>query len=403
MHWQREVRDAAQAGDYGRVIELSRRQQRLTQLQLGEALGLSQSAVSRIEKRGPAGVYDMALLGRAAAHLQISAGLLGLADRTTGTDPVERREFLGGAAAVVAAPVLAAVCGPAETGQAAALRLGTMAYRRLDGSTPSRDLADAVRGHIQLIQRLTANSPQRLKLAAVGSEAAGLAGWLAWDMGDHGSARSWYGQAIKAARVARDPLLVAYQTGTLAQFEAHAGNAAQALSLAGSARKALGAGMPTIADAWLASVEALAHAVGGDARSADRALVHSRAMAARREESPPWPWVFAFDEGKVAACRVTCGARLGEPGWVLGEDVAALATGHVKQRALLVLDIATGHLAAGRLEAAFAFAGQALDAGVRYRSGRIVERARGLRRTLGSAAAPKVVRDFDERLRGVYL
>ncbi|MGW0880361.1 hypothetical protein [Streptomyces sp. NPDC002671] len=80
-----------------------------------------------------------------------------------------------------------------------------------------------------------------------------------------------------------------------------------------------------------------------------------------------------------------------------------MATGHAKQRALIVLDIAAGHLAGGRVEAAFALASRALDTGLAYRSGRIVERARAVRRTLTTTTPPKVVRDFDERLHGVYL
>ena len=68
-----------------------------------------------------------------------------------------------------------------------------------------------------------------------------------------------------------------------------------------------------------------------------------------------------------------------------------------------MLDIAAGHLAGGRVEAAFALAGRALDTGLTYRSGRIVEQARAVRRTLTTSAPPKVVRDFDERLHGVYL
>ncbi|MDH6577571.1 hypothetical protein [Kitasatospora sp. MAP5-34] len=106
---------------------------------------------------------------------------------------------------------------------------------------------------------------------------------------------------------------------------------------------------------------------------------------------------------KVAAFRVTCGARLGLPEWVTTADASALATGHAKQRALVVLDIAAGHLAAGRVEAAFALASRAMDTGLQYRSSRIVERARGLRRLLVTSSPPKVVRDFDERLHGVYL
>ncbi|MER5227695.1 DNA-binding protein [Streptomyces flaveus] len=294
-------------------------------------------------------------------------------------------------------------------GQAAALRLTTSAYRRLDGTTPSRDLADAVDGHIRLIQSITSavtGDADRARLAAVGSEAASFAGWLAWDKGDHGSARSWYGGAVKAARTSGNALLTAYQTGTLAQFEAHAGNGVEAVNLARRARRVLGEQRPAVADAWLCSVEALGHAAARDRRRADQALTASRAAAealTADQEPPPWPWVFSFTPDKVAACRVTCGARLGVPEWVLDEDVEALTTGHAKQRALLVLDIAAGHLAGGRIEAAFALASHALDTGLQYRSGRIVERARTVRRSLTTSSPPKVVRDFDERLHGVYL
>lgn len=414
MHQAAEVREASRAGDYGRVIELVRKDRRMTQLQLGEALGMSQSAVSRLEKRGT-GTYSTDALAAAAAHLEIPPVLVGLSDgrpqpQARDDDDMHRRTLLGGAVAAMAAPILAAAPDPhdAAGGQAAALRLSTSAYRRLDGTTPSRDLADAIDGHIRLIQAITRTATgdaDRARLAAVGSEAASFAGWLAWDKGDHGSARSWYGGAIKAARTAGDPLLTAYQTGTLAQFEAHAGNGTEALNLARRARRALGDRRPAVADAWLSSVEALGHAAAGDRRSCDRALTASRGAVATiaDEKPPPWPWVFSFTDTKVSAARVACGARLGLADWVMSEDTEALATGHAKQRALLVLDIAAGHLAGGRIEAAFALAGRALDTGVQYRSGRIVERCRAVRRTLALTTPPKVVREFDERLHGVYL
>lgn len=409
------IRDASRAGDYGRVIELARKGRQMKQVALGQALGMSQSAVSRLEKRGSAS-YSTDILTAAAAHLQIPPSLVGLAEgqsaqgQVRDDDSMHRRTVLGGAFAAMAAPIMAAADPHDTTGsQAAALRLTTSSYRRLDGMTPSRDLADAVDGHIRLIQTITrsvAGEADRARLAAVGSEAASFAGWLAWDKGDHGSARSWYGGAVKAARTARNALLIAYQTGTLAQFEAHAGNGVQALNLSRRARRVLGDQCPAVADAWLSSVEALGHAAAGDRRSADYALTASRAQAeALRmdQEPPPWPWVLPFTPDKVAACRVTCGARLGLPDWVLSEDVEALTTGHAKQRALLILDIAAGHLASGRIEAAFALASRALDTGLQYRSGRIVERSRAMRRSLTTTSPPKVVRDFDERLYGVYL
>ncbi|MFB6854885.1 helix-turn-helix domain-containing protein [Streptomyces sp. NPDC056341] len=406
------VRDASRTGDYGRVIALARVARRMTQTALGQALGLSQSAVSRLEKKGT-GAYSTDTLAAAAAHLEIPLALVGLADnRPPGPqndgDNVNRRLFLGTAAAAAAAPILPQVPGPADasSGQAAALRLATAAYRRLDGTTASRDLADAVQGHMRLIRTTAqaATGADRERLAAAGSEAASFAGWLAWDKGDNGSARSWYGSAVKSARAAGNALLTAYQAGSLAQFEAHAGNSVEALNLVRRARRSLGDGRPAVADAWLSSVEALAHAAGGDERLADRALIASRAGAeALPEEAPPWPWVFSFTPTKVSIVRVACGARLGIASWVLREDTEALATGHDKQRALLVLDIAAGHLAGGRVDAAFALASRALETGLRYRSGRIVERARALRRSLSTGSPPKVVREFDERLHGVYL
>lgn len=235
-----------------------------------------------------------------------------------------------------------------------------------------------------------------------------MAGWLAWDIGDHGSARTWYGAAVKAARSSGDRLLAAYQLGSLGQFEAHVGNAAQGLSLVQQARRQLTDRPMAIATAWLLAIEALAYATSGDRKAADLALVESARSADRvaAEASPPWPWVFAFTPTKVAAARLSCGARLGLPEWVTAvqdEAAQALASGHEKQRALLMLDLAAGYLAGGKIDGAFSLATRALQTGVRYRSGRIVGRAREIRRAYPSVNPPKVIRDFDDRLHDVYL
>ncbi|MFJ6770916.1 helix-turn-helix domain-containing protein [Kitasatospora sp. NPDC091257] len=414
LNWNSEViREASRARDYGKIIELTRTHQRMTQAQLGRTCGMSQSAISRLEKRG-AHPYAMDILLRVSQHLGIPAALLGLAESPArvriGTESVDRRQFFGAAAAVAVSPALATAidCADKAEQRASSLRLVTTSYRRLDGSTLSRELAEAVRPHLRLIQGLIGAAPtdaHRIRLAAVASEAASLAAWLAWDTGDNGSARSFYGAAIKAARSGANPLLAAYQMGSLAQFEAHAGNGAIALGLTKRARGFLDPESPTLADAWLSAVEALGHAASGDQRSCDRALTLSRAgaNASNHGQPPPWPWVFTFDEAKVAGFRVACGASLGLPRWVSDSAGPALATGHAKQRALLMLDLAAGRLAAGQIEAAFALAAEALKTGLQYRSGRIIERSRALRRSLSTSSLPKVVREFDDRLHGVYL
>ncbi|MBC9714089.1 helix-turn-helix transcriptional regulator [Streptomyces sp. TRM66268-LWL] len=425
MSWtSAAIRDASRAGDYGRVVHLARRGAGLSQKELGDACGVSQSAVSRLEQRGANGVYDTKTLARAAAHLQLPPHLVGLADHAAAlaanadTDgSVERRNFLGGAVAVAAAPAVAAFKAAttepaaADGGPAATLRVVTGGYRRLDGTTPARQLVKPVLEHLELTQSLAKgvqDHAQRNRLAAVGSEVASLAGWLSWDMGDYGSARTWYGAAVKSARRSGQPLLAAYQLGSLAQFEAHAGNAQQGLSLAQSARKALGDRPPVIADAWLASVEALCHAAAGDAEASDDSLKTAIRFADRvTNDSTPWPWVFTFNESKVAATRVACGARLGRSDWISSAQdsaTAVLSSGHEKQRALLILDVASGHLASGRIDGAFALATGALEIGLRFRSGRIVERARALRRSYATPRSlPRVVREFDDRLYEVFL
>lgn len=368
-------------------------------------------------------MYDAKILARAASHLQIPPHLVGLADHAAALavnadtgGSVERRNFFGGVAAVAVAPMVAtfpaasAERTASDGGSAATLRMVTGGYRRLDGTTPSRQLVKPVLEHLQLTQALAQSveeHDQRNRLAAVGSEVASLAGWLSWDMGDYGSARTWYGSAIKSARRAGNPLLAAYQLGSLAQFEAHAGNASDGVLLVRAARKALGERPPVIAEAWLMSIEALCHAAAGDARGTDVSLKEAARLAGRVVgESTPWPWVFTFNESKVAATRVACGAKLGRADWISSaqDSVAAvLSSGHDKQRALLILDVASGHLASGRIDGAFALATGALETGVKYRSGRIVERARSLRRSYSPRLLPRVVREFDDRLYEVFL
>ncbi|BBJ43662.1 hypothetical protein SSPO_063800 [Streptomyces antimycoticus] len=325
---------------------------------------------------------------------------------------MHRRNFLAGTAAAIAAPTLSTRLPEAtDTGQAATLRVATTAFRRLDGTTPSRQLSEPVLAHLRLTQAITSDAEtteQRARLAAVGSEAASLAGWLAWDMNDIGSARTWYGAAIKAARTSGDRLLLAYQLGSLTGFEADAGNAPQGLALVRKAHRQLGDAAPAIATAWLGTIEALAHAAAGNRPAAGSALDQAARStdAVQDEQPPPWPWVFTFTHTKVASTRLTCGARLGLPGWVAASQdaaAAALTSSHEKQRALLMLDLAAAQLGTGRLDGAFVLAGRALETGARYRSGRIIERARALRRSYTSATPPRVVREFDDRLHGIYL
>ncbi|MFG2961367.1 helix-turn-helix domain-containing protein [Streptomyces sp. NPDC048291] len=412
-----DIKDAARAGDFGQVVYRARKVTGVSQTQLAKGCGVSQAAISRLENRGT-GDYNMTILATAATELGIPFELVGLANQpSNGTPPVERREFMGLAAGAAVLPLAySPAAGPVsspegENSQAAALRVVTASYRRLDASTASRDLSKVSQGHLELIRTVIRNAPDdtyRTRLAPVASEAASFAAWLAWDMGNHGSARGWYGSAVKAAQSAHDPLLLAYQVGSLASFEADTGNPHAAVRLIHKARHHLGSRVPPLAAAWLASIEATAHAVSQDRRACDKALKACAQHAAQIPDAEPvaWPWIFAFDERKLVACYLTCTARLGQPlhARLSEQNVeSALSSGHDKQRALLTLDVALGYLATNELDKAFGLASRALTEGVRLQSGKIVERARAFRRSYNVAVSPAMVRQFDSQLQAIYM
>ncbi|OEV30478.1 hypothetical protein AN219_10675 [Streptomyces nanshensis] len=410
-----DLKDAARAGNFGLVIRRARQiAGGITQGQLGEALDLSQAAVSRLENQGDSGTYNMDTLANAATALGLPFDLVGLANQQANrTPPVERREFLTAALVAAAQPssTAAAATPDWDNSQAASLRIATSSFRRLDSTVASRDLSEAVKSHLRLVQVIAGEAPddaQRSRMASVGSEAASFAAWLAWDMADNGSARRLYGSSIKAARSSGNPLLTAYQTGSLASFEAETGNPPEALRLVTHARQQLGPDLSPLAAAWLSAIEAVAHATSGQHRACDRAMKACEQNAARIPDADPvaWPWIFAFDERKIAACRITCTARLGQPLRArIGEQEisSALSSSHDKQRALLTLDVATGYIAMKEVETAFTLAQRALQEGLRLRSDKITERARALRRAYSSTRPPSIVREFDDQLHTAYL
>ncbi|MEU9763267.1 helix-turn-helix transcriptional regulator [Streptomyces sp. NPDC047987] len=411
-HAHGDIKDASRTGDYGAVIRRARRVRGMTQSQFAGQCGLTQSAVSRLEN-SRSGSYNMITLAKAATALGLPFELVGLANqKSNGISPVERREFLatGLAAAIPAAPAPSAGPTGGDSSPAAALRLVTTSYRRLDATTISSDLADTVHGHLRLIQSIAqseTDAAYRARVASAGSEAASFAAWLAWDMADYGSARRWYGSSIKAAHASGDKLLVAYQIGSLASFEADTGAPHEALRLVSEARHHLDNHVPVLATVWLASIEAIAHASKGDRSACERALRACERHASKMPAGPVvWPWIFAFDERKIASCRITCAARLASslPIRVSDKDIGvALSNGNDKQRALLTIDAATSHLRSGDADAAFALASRALGEGIRLRSGKIVERARRLRSTYTDPGRTAMVREFDAQLHATYL
>jgi hypothetical protein len=156
------------------------------------------------------------------------------------------------------------------------------------------------------------------------------------------------------------------------------------------------------------ALHALGHAASGDGEAADAAL--GRAEAAidgpGAADAPPWPWLFPFDHAKLAGYRALACVRLGRAGQALAAFAQSLSAVQPapKQRAVIMLEVATAarqHATTtrdtARVDQAFALAAEALAAGQRYGSERVLERSRLFRRAYTGPVTGRV-RDFDRQL-----
>jgi transcriptional regulator with XRE-family HTH domain len=403
---------AAKSGNLGEVLRLARQAQDITQEQLSQLCQCNQSTISRIER----GTYipDINTLRTIARKLMLPLVLVGLADHAPASDiappsedPVKRREFLQ-AAAVLAGSAMTHI---APDDSLLAIHTITNAQRRLDATTPSRNLAESVVSHLRLAtsKHSSAHGPRdQHNVAAAISEIAGYAAWLHWDMHDLGSARRYYNTAIRAAQSTEDSTLHAYMLGSLATLAVYEGDAVEGLALLRRAAVQVEPNPSATAIAWLSSLEAVAQADSNNARRAWEALDKAdQAVDQIATQDPPlWPWVFQFDHAKVARYRLTCAARLGRPeiAYTAAHEVSDfLESGHAKQRALAQLDLASAHLYARELDEAFNIASRAVQLGCQAQSGRVIDAARQFRRKFTGSPASPVVQDFDRLLYGSSL
>jgi hypothetical protein len=301
---------------------------------------------------------------------------------------------------------------PAETGEhhsvnettAPALRSITGGQRRMDATSSARHLLPSAVAHVHLSEQMLGNArgtPFCSELSAAASEASGFAAWLHADQGDMGSARMHYRTAVVRARQAGIRLLDVYMLGSLAAFEIDTAEDPElGLGLVQEAEDVLGSAAHPTARAWLACVGALAHAGIGDHSAAAHAIGRAEREVARPgNANPPWPWVFAFDEAKVAGYRALVGVRLRQPHDARAAFAEAFnpTASSAKQSAVLQVELASAHAEAGDVDEAFRLAHEALTTGVRFDSERVIGRVRSFRRRYRGPRA-SYVDDLDSRL-----
>jgi hypothetical protein len=327
-----------------------------------------------------------------------------------GEEPTNRRQLLGGGLATAALAVLPGpnqvAVRPDEDDTHLALTLIPRAYRRIEAQTRSDHLVRPVSAHLRLLRHLASTTPGpghvgRVRLLAALSETAGLAAWLYTDLDERAAARRHYQIAVAAAERTEQPLLAAYMQGSYGQFATSAGDARQGLSLIAAARKRA-ASWPPIADVWFDVLSAGALAGTGDLTAlalVDRAEARLARVAA---QEPVWPWVYAFDEIKLAGYRAEIATRLDR--WDIAEQayrVADRVSRAPKQAALAGAQRATALAATGDVERACSLAATALDTATRLGSHRGVHAVARFRALLPEHATHAAALDRRlDRVRG---
>ena len=381
----------------GSIIRLARLARGETQGQTGQACGFSQSQISRIES-GKAHAYDIRHLGRLARHLDIPPRLLGLAPASAQTSepPVNRREFVTNAAAVIAGAVLPgalesrdgaahrAVADQADAGFTSELVRSRWLNHGHESDVSPPDLvalrqavarakadyqgcryAETAAQLPALLARLeTATSSlsgdNLLMVEALSADAYHVAASLQLKLGNEGPAWMAADASMRAAQRSEDPVVMASSARIVTHVLMDSHRYDDAEMLARRMGKKLSAGWGKPADDVLAVYGslllrgAIAAAQRGNASSAEELLSEAEDTGRRLGVDSNLRWT-AFGPTNVHLHRITVATALGNAGDAL-RHAKAVQVDRIpitERRATLFINVAEAYLQWGKHELAY--------------------------------------------------
>jgi transcriptional regulator with XRE-family HTH domain len=283
--------------------------------------------------------------------------LFAMADGEMRAGGLDRATFLRGLVGAGALPLFVRVMGDQAYVQAAASTVSSTvdAYARivvgqrdLYWTSPARDLFESAYTHAHLgirLLRSVSDDQTRTRFASGVAESAMLAGRLAFfDLRRPAVAQRCYDAALVATRDAGDHALAAAVLGHMAFVPAFTGESARALELIDAAHQHCWHGVSPIVRSWLHCVAA--EAIG---RSADPAGYRHRVGLAEESVSTDEPvpaWFDFYDASRLDGFAGYCALAAGDEGTAAGrlqDAVDRLAPGAVKQRPVLLADLATAY------------------------------------------------------------
>ncbi|WP_225978508.1 helix-turn-helix domain-containing protein [Gandjariella thermophila] len=436
------LRAALARYDFGAVFAAVRQQTGLSQLQLADLLGLSQSRVSAVE-RGERRLTHVKLAARLATVLRIPAFLLGfpadiptdVAGTVTAEEVswLERRDFL---ALVTAAtlgsslhPELARLGSllPGQVEPVTRPRIGaadvdaieaiTDGFRRSDfayGGGLCRAAAVTQLHQVRQLENAICTPETRTRLLVAIAELASMAGWMAYDVEDHDAARRLWTYALDTARRADDhpraPDLAVDVLLDMAHQALHLDRASEALHLVQLA-SATAANrkhpVSTITQGYISAVLGWCRAALGEAEPTRRAIGNAQDTYATADPdtTPPWAWFVTDAEITAQQGHSLYLLSLTRPEFAPDaiDKLTAAATGYgaeyERSRAVILPPLASVQFQAGDIDAAVATGYEAVDAIIGLSSTRGYARLRVLDRMAQPHSRKPEVADLREHIR----
>jgi transcriptional regulator with XRE-family HTH domain len=290
--------------------------------------------------------------------------VLPAAERSRYPVDVNRRQFIGlGSLALSALPLPAGKQLPRiGASDLAVLETNLLALWHADeargGAAVYQDVCSQLVAVRELRERTTYGSTVGRGLLVVPGTLDELAGFTAYDAGDHSTAQAHFHAALRTARVADDNELATYVMAQLANQASYLGHGVEVVELTEAAQRISHSFARPRLIAVLSSREAEGHALRGDARAASEALGRAESELADAGDDGD-EWFAYFTPEMLAASKGRTWLALGAPAAAeratsdsVGGGLARrpLALNHVEHAGALIASGQLDHAAAVTVE-----------------------------------------------------
>ncbi|MET9057507.1 hypothetical protein ABZX99_06760 [Streptomyces antibioticus] len=269
-----------------------------------------------------------------------------------------------------------------------------------------RDASDALHTAYQWLQDGSYAERTGKRLRSATGHLSIAAGWLSYDSGRPADARSLYGEALAAARIADDPALEGHAFGCLSLLAKASGRPREAISAAQGAQTVV----KSYGSARMLSLMAMREAGGwallGDAGATDQAIVRAHRLYAKGPTDADPDWLEFYTPAELAGLEALARADLDQhERAAAGAEQAVLLHGDAfaRNRALYTADVAVQHAVRERPdpEAAAEAAGRVLHHLPEVRSDRLLKQLHNVESALQRHAAVPAVADWLEEYRTI--